>query len=248
MARDSRMMASVATASYVHGTSSAPLLGETIGESLRRAVERHGDREALVVRHQGYRATYAQLWEQVDRAARGLLARGVAEGRPRRDLGAEPVRVGRRPVRDRPHRRDPRQHQPGVQGNRARVRAPEGRRQRARARAWLPPDRLRRDARRGARRLPCVARGDRARGRLGDAARRRRRRRRRASSPSARRGSSSTIRSTSSTRPGRPAFRRAPRSPTTTSSTTATSSRGRSATPSATGSACPFPSTTASAW
>ena len=74
------MMASMATASYVHGTSSAPLLGETIGESLRRAVDRHGDREALVVRHQGYRATYAQLWEQVDRAARGLLARGVEKG------------------------------------------------------------------------------------------------------------------------------------------------------------------------
>ena len=75
-----RMMASMAIASYVHGTSSAPLLGETIGESLRRAVERHGDREALVVRHQRYRATYAQLWEQVDRAARGLLARGVEKG------------------------------------------------------------------------------------------------------------------------------------------------------------------------
>ncbi len=70
----------MATASYVHGTSSAPLLGETIGESLRRAVDRHGDCEALVVRHQGYRATYAQLWEQVDRAARGLLARGVQKG------------------------------------------------------------------------------------------------------------------------------------------------------------------------
>ena len=74
------MMASMAIASYVHGTSSAPLLGETIGESLRRTVERHGDREALVVRHQRYRATYAQLWEQVDRAARGLLARGVEKG------------------------------------------------------------------------------------------------------------------------------------------------------------------------
>jgi fatty-acyl-CoA synthase len=74
------MMARVATASYVHGTSSAPLLGETIGESLRRAADRYGDREALVVRHQRYRATYAQLWEQVDRAARGLLARGVERG------------------------------------------------------------------------------------------------------------------------------------------------------------------------
>jgi fatty-acyl-CoA synthase len=66
--------------SYVHGASSVPLLGETIGENLRRTVERHGDREALVVRHQGYRATYRELWEQSALAARGLMARGVAKG------------------------------------------------------------------------------------------------------------------------------------------------------------------------
>jgi fatty-acyl-CoA synthase len=66
--------------SYSHGVSTVPLLGETIGENLRRTVERFGDREALVVRHQGYRATYRQLWEESGRAARGLLARGVAKG------------------------------------------------------------------------------------------------------------------------------------------------------------------------
>src|SRR5215471_1966164 len=66
--------------SYVHGASSVPLLGETIGENLRRTVERHGDREALVVSHQGYRATYRQLWEQSGLAARGLMARGVKKG------------------------------------------------------------------------------------------------------------------------------------------------------------------------
>jgi fatty-acyl-CoA synthase len=66
--------------SYAHGASAVPLLGETIGVNLRRTVERFGDREALVVRHQGYRATYRQLWEQIDVAARGLLARGVQPG------------------------------------------------------------------------------------------------------------------------------------------------------------------------
>jgi fatty-acyl-CoA synthase len=66
--------------SYESGTSSLPLLGETIGENLRRAVEAHGDAEALVVPHQQFRATYRQLWEQVSLAARGLLARGVAKG------------------------------------------------------------------------------------------------------------------------------------------------------------------------
>ncbi len=66
--------------SYVHGASSVPLLGETIGENLCRTVERHGDREALVVRQQGYRATYRELWDQTGLAARGLMARGVRKG------------------------------------------------------------------------------------------------------------------------------------------------------------------------
>ena len=66
--------------SYAHGACSIPLLGETIGENLRRTVERFGDREALVVRHQNFRATYRELWELVDRAAKGLLARGVKTG------------------------------------------------------------------------------------------------------------------------------------------------------------------------
>jgi fatty-acyl-CoA synthase len=67
-------------ASYVHGASSVPLLGETIGDNLRRTVERFSASEALVVRHQGYRATYAELWDQTTVAARALLARGVTRG------------------------------------------------------------------------------------------------------------------------------------------------------------------------
>jgi fatty-acyl-CoA synthase len=70
----------MAAPSYAHGASAVPLLGETIGENLRRVVEQHGDREALVVRSQGYRATYHELWEQTTRAARGLMARGVQQG------------------------------------------------------------------------------------------------------------------------------------------------------------------------
>jgi fatty-acyl-CoA synthase len=66
--------------SYVHGTSDVPLLGETIGENLRRTAERFPDREALVVPYQGYRATYRELWEQTGLVARGLLARGVKKG------------------------------------------------------------------------------------------------------------------------------------------------------------------------
>jgi fatty-acyl-CoA synthase len=66
--------------SYAHGTSAVPLLGETIGENLRRTVARHGDHEALVVRWQGYRATYRQLWDQTTAVAKGLLALGVQRG------------------------------------------------------------------------------------------------------------------------------------------------------------------------
>jgi fatty-acyl-CoA synthase len=63
--------------SYVSGTSTVPLLGETIGENLRRTVERFPDREALVVVHQNVRLTYRQLWDETTLVARGLLARGV---------------------------------------------------------------------------------------------------------------------------------------------------------------------------
>jgi fatty-acyl-CoA synthase len=66
--------------SYAHGTSLTPLLGQTIGHNLRDTVERSPDGEALVVRSQGYRATYRQLWDATTEAARGLLALGVAPG------------------------------------------------------------------------------------------------------------------------------------------------------------------------
>ena len=66
--------------SYAHGASDVPLLGETIGDNLRRTVERFGDREALVVRHQNVRLTYDELWDLTTRCARGLLAHGVDKG------------------------------------------------------------------------------------------------------------------------------------------------------------------------
>src|SRR5690348_2033744 len=66
--------------SYVHGPGDVPLLGETIGQNLKRTVDRFSSSEALVVPHQGYRASYAELWAQVSEAAKGLLARGVKKG------------------------------------------------------------------------------------------------------------------------------------------------------------------------
>ena len=66
--------------SYSHGVAPKPLLGQTIGDNLRAATERHGDRDALVVCWQNWRATYRQLWEVVTQAARALIALGVRQG------------------------------------------------------------------------------------------------------------------------------------------------------------------------
>ena len=66
--------------SYASGTSDQPLLGETIGANLERTVARFGDREALVDVAAGHRWTYTRFDEDVNRLARGLLARGIAKG------------------------------------------------------------------------------------------------------------------------------------------------------------------------
>jgi fatty-acyl-CoA synthase len=66
--------------SYCHGASDVPLRGETIGELWDRIVAEHGVRDALVSRAQGIRWTYAELDEQVERCARGLLAARIQRG------------------------------------------------------------------------------------------------------------------------------------------------------------------------
>ena len=69
-----------AALSYAHGTTSVPLIGETIGANFDRAVARWGERPALVVRHQGVRWTYRELGERVDAFAAGLIALGLEPG------------------------------------------------------------------------------------------------------------------------------------------------------------------------
>jgi len=69
-----------AAPSYAGGPTDVPLLDETIGACLRRAVRRFPGREALVSSEQGFRATYRELWDLADLAARGLLARGIEKG------------------------------------------------------------------------------------------------------------------------------------------------------------------------
>ncbi|MEU9040988.1 MULTISPECIES: AMP-binding protein [unclassified Kitasatospora] len=66
--------------SYASGTSDVPLLGDTIGENLDRAVRAFPDRDALVDRPTARRWTYAELAADVDALALGLLELGIAKG------------------------------------------------------------------------------------------------------------------------------------------------------------------------
>ncbi|MFU2487022.1 AMP-binding protein [Thauera sp. WH-1] len=68
------------TQSYVHGASDRELIGQTIGRFFDEACARHAEREALVVRHQNVRLTYAQLKSRVDALACGLMRLGLAPG------------------------------------------------------------------------------------------------------------------------------------------------------------------------
>ncbi|OYD55140.1 AMP-binding protein [Thauera propionica] len=66
--------------SYVHGASDKQLIGQTIGRFFDEACARHAEREALVVRHQNVRLTYAQLKSKVDALACGLMRLGLEPG------------------------------------------------------------------------------------------------------------------------------------------------------------------------
>lgn len=66
--------------SYVHGASDIPLLGETIGQNLKRTVEKFPDQEALVCVHQKYRATYQEFYNQTTAVAKALLFADVKSG------------------------------------------------------------------------------------------------------------------------------------------------------------------------
>jgi fatty-acyl-CoA synthase len=70
----------MAEKSYTSAVSRVPLLGDTIGENLDRAVAAYGDRLALADVPAGRRLTYAELAAEVDALALGLLAAGIASG------------------------------------------------------------------------------------------------------------------------------------------------------------------------
>ena len=70
----------LASTSYASGTSQLPLLGETIGQNLRRTASRWPTADALVDLAQGVRYTYEEFDAAVDNLARALLGAGMAKG------------------------------------------------------------------------------------------------------------------------------------------------------------------------
>jgi fatty-acyl-CoA synthase len=66
--------------SYTSATSDTPLLGDTIGGNFDRTASRFPERLALVDVSAGLRYTYAELKDEVDALAYGLLQSGIAKG------------------------------------------------------------------------------------------------------------------------------------------------------------------------
>jgi fatty-acyl-CoA synthase len=66
--------------SYVHGSSDVPLIGDTLGACFDKIVERFGEREALVVRHQNVRWTYSELQRRANNLAASLVRLGLSPG------------------------------------------------------------------------------------------------------------------------------------------------------------------------
>src|SRR5260370_35856558 len=67
--------------SYSKGPD-VPLLDETISEAFLKTARQFPNHDALIVRHQGVRLTFAQLAVEVEGVARGLAGLGfVAEDR-----------------------------------------------------------------------------------------------------------------------------------------------------------------------
>jgi len=70
----------VLTQCYVSGASQTPLLGDTIGAHFDKTAARWGGHDALVVRHQDIRWTWAELKARVDDLAAGLIELGLEPG------------------------------------------------------------------------------------------------------------------------------------------------------------------------
>ena len=66
--------------SYACGTTDQPLITQTLGDFFDAMAQRMGAHEALVVRHQGRRLSYAALKREVDRLGSAMLRSGLRKG------------------------------------------------------------------------------------------------------------------------------------------------------------------------
>jgi fatty-acyl-CoA synthase len=66
--------------SYVVGDTSSPLIDATIGRYFDAVCADHGDRLAIIARHQSVRWTYSELKERVDALANGFITLGLSPG------------------------------------------------------------------------------------------------------------------------------------------------------------------------
>jgi fatty-acyl-CoA synthase len=70
----------VSVPSYVHCPNGPPLVGSTTGAFLRDVVAKHGGREAVISASQRTRLSYAELLQQAETFASGLIALGLDKG------------------------------------------------------------------------------------------------------------------------------------------------------------------------
>ncbi|XP_015266223.1 PREDICTED: acyl-CoA synthetase family member 2, mitochondrial [Gekko japonicus] len=72
--------APVTKKSFVHGVTDTPLLYKTVDQCLEETTNQYPEREAVVYSKEGVRKTFAQLRQDVEQAATGLLALGLKKG------------------------------------------------------------------------------------------------------------------------------------------------------------------------
>jgi fatty-acyl-CoA synthase len=66
--------------SYVKGVLQPPLLSKTLGDFFDDQVERFGDQELLIVKHQQIRWSWQELQRKVDEFSMGLMNLGFKKG------------------------------------------------------------------------------------------------------------------------------------------------------------------------
>ena len=99
---------------YVVGDKSIPLSRRTVWDTLKRTAEKFGARDAAVFVEHGVRWSWSDLLAKCDDLAAGLLALGLAKGRPHRHLVAQPAGMAVDAICNRTARSHPRQHQSGL--------------------------------------------------------------------------------------------------------------------------------------